>query len=185
MTAQAMTVEVAALAYSQAQRYEHQHSRMERARPVLTWLVSFPVNVAHGWLVSSVDGVARRLSEQAVFFRGARDWLANSTDGVAIDQDFELVAALDQMEAHLSELRRSTLELVTKLEKVKSHKVGVLRHSLRRVSAAAAELFEEVRAFRGQVMAYEADRGVLVSNDCGGDNHQALDDALRRLSDTA
>lgn len=130
-----------------------------------------------------VDNVARDLAHQTLFFRGARKSLVDPEfiGNEFIDVSSDLLDALDIMQRNLMEMRKNTLALI---EAANVDTLGQLRQALQRMASAAAELFDEVTAFRGELLACEADY-TARRDGLAACTHEDLDEVFRKIASDA
>lgn len=151
-----LTYEVVDLARSQAASFELRRHVMVALRPLGTALLRLPHLVVGYAVTAAIKSFARKQNELAVWFRGASAALQDSKRSECLDPEDELRRKLDLMESHLLSLRGETLKLLQRRVSAgrgDSEVAGAMRHLV----AAATELYEDVRSFKGALQAHDAD----------------------------
>jgi|GEM_PF-4333842 len=166
MTAACSTFEVGELARTEVRRFEHKSQQLARKERLITWFARRPVSWLAGFVTSKVDEQAVAFARMAVWFRGARDAVLEHERDTPLDPSFALVDQLHRMEESLRHIREASSMLGDKVPQVvHDEQRAALVQALRRMGMRADALLDEVRQFRGAVMAYEADRGEVLEGE--------------------
>lgn len=152
-----MTSEIVEMARGEAVRFERKQSVLERSRPLLQCALRLPLKFIIRFVARRIDAIAHRFAHHAMMFAGARQFVIAKTAERELDADERLRELLDGMERDLLGLRRNTLDLISSCSKrAERSPENEIVASLRRAAGAAAELYEEVRAFKGAIQAHDA-----------------------------
>jgi hypothetical protein len=152
-----LALEVVDLARSEAAGFELHRPTARATLSLSSGLVGFIFAGFVGRMLAvRVNRVAVRLERQAVWFRGATVKVQELPRTKLLDPVDDLRAILDDMERDLLAIRGRTLKLLTRRRSAGLGR-GEVGRAMSQVAKAASELYEEVRAFKGAVQAYDAD----------------------------
>lgn len=155
MNAASSYFEMGELVRAEAQGFEKTRHRLDKNEALIRLFVSVPVRMLRGFVVRKIDRVSQDFAHRAVWFRGAREGIAEQGDGHSLDPDRSILKVLDEMAAHLVNVRDATVVLVQK----RGTRGDPFTKSLRRVERSTQDLMGELRGFRAAFVAYEAQVG--------------------------
>jgi hypothetical protein len=152
--------------------------------PPSWWLTRLVVGAVPRFVTAALARKIVRRSEEwadhAVWFRGARNEviaLAESKCSM-LDPDLDLQKRLERLEAELLLMRKTSLDLIAHIGRLSGSRTGLFRDALRRLAAAATDLYEAVSAFKWEMLEFDADRAPRLNAPCEPQDIQHL---LERL----
>ncbi len=153
-----MQFDVVDMAMSKATKFESQHSLLVWFRPIAKAIFRVPVAVALLCAAWFVDRLARDFAEKAIWFRGAAARLQDYRLDRELDPHDKALDHLENVEKELLEFRGNVMNLLELRRRgVRKAPKGRVTPSLERLAAAAGDLYEEIRGFRGAMRAHDAD----------------------------
>ena len=163
MTAAVSTFEVVDLVDAQAAEFATERSRLVRERSRLARVYRLVPQKIFGLLGDLFAGMAlaflnrhaRWFAHRAVWFRGAQADLENLPLGRLLDPDDHLRTSLDRMESGLAEIVGASQRLAKETEIIRGRR-GMFSAALLKLAAAADEMRQEVRHFKGALQAHDA-----------------------------
>lgn len=147
--------DVVDLARSQAAKFEHQHWFLVAIRPIARQVLTIPVSVASNFASGFIERLAKKMTTQAVVFRGMRVGLIEQQKAFELDPNDEVRALIDKMEKDILELRGGMFNLAQARKKL-GRPDGRFSTGLISLQSAISELFDEVRSFKGALQSHDA-----------------------------
>ncbi|SHN24183.1 hypothetical protein SAMN02787076_04380 [Rhizobacter sp. OV335] len=144
-------IELKALVPSQLAKVERENRPVAVAVKVLRQVPIFGDRL----LAHYFNRTSKRLAQHAVWFRGARSRVTDDKSESLIDADFDLCDSLDRFADRLQVLRAGLLGVQTM---VRQGHCALTLDAVKVLLRTSAELFEEIQAFKTEMMEHDADR---------------------------